>query len=94
MGLISRMAHADLLREAGRATLVVLEDTLVHSDSDLPEDMKRTLFDATSRHQIFLFICHPAKWRDFSVEPRDGKSEDSGIGGVSAVTNIFCRRCN
>lgn len=71
MGLISRLAYADLLREAGRPTLVILDDTLVHSDSERLEDMKRILFDAASRHQILLFTCHPEKWQDLGVPPLD-----------------------
>ncbi|WP_417565563.1 AAA family ATPase [Marinobacter sp.] len=71
MGLISRLAYADLLREAGRPTLVILDDTLVHSDTDRLEDMKRILFDAANRHQILLFTCHPEKWNDLGVAPRD-----------------------
>jgi chromosome segregation ATPase len=71
MGLISRLAYADLLREAGRPTLVILDDTLVHSDSERLEDMKRILFDAASRHQILLFTCHPEKWQDLGVPPVD-----------------------
>lgn len=70
-GLISRLAYADLLREAGRPTLVILDDTLVHSDSERLEDMKRILFDAASRHQILLFTCHPEKWQDLGVAPVD-----------------------
>ena len=70
-GLISRLAYADLLREAGRPTLVILDDTLVHSDSERLEDMKRILFDAASRHQILLFTCHPEKWQDLGVPPVD-----------------------
>ncbi|KPP97199.1 AAA family ATPase [Marinobacter sp. HL-58] len=71
MGLISRLAYADLLQEAGRPTLVILDDTLVHSDTDRLEDMKRILFDAANRHQILLFTCHPEKWSDLGVVPRD-----------------------
>jgi DNA repair exonuclease SbcCD ATPase subunit len=71
MGLISRLAYADLLQEAGRPTLVILDDTLVHSDSERLEDMKRILFDAASRHQILLFTCHPEKWQDLGVPPVD-----------------------
>ncbi|WP_414673478.1 ATP-binding protein, partial [Marinobacter sp. UBA2498] len=74
MGLISRLAYADLLREAGRPTLVILDDTLVHSDSDRLEDMKRILFDAASRHQILLFTCHPGNWSDLGVPPIDLQS--------------------
>nr|WP_251068218.1 AAA family ATPase [Marinobacter sp. C7] len=71
MGLISRLAYADLLREAGRPTLIILDDTLVHSDAERLDGMKRILFDAAHRHQILLFTCHPEKWQDLGVEPRD-----------------------
>jgi energy-coupling factor transporter ATP-binding protein EcfA2 len=69
--LTRRLAYADLLREAGRPTLVILDDTLVHSDTDRLDDMKRILFDAANRHQILLFTCHPEKWSDLGVVPRD-----------------------
>lgn len=71
MGLISRLAYADLLRDAGKPTLVILDDTLVHSDTTRLEDMKRVLFDAANRHQLLLFTCHPEKWSDMGVQPRD-----------------------
>lgn len=71
MGLISRLAYADLLREAGRPTLVILDDALVHSDVERLGNMKRVLFDAADRHQILLFSCHPDSWRDLGVVPRD-----------------------
>src|SRR5690554_2971280 len=71
MGLISRLAYADLLQDAGKPTLVILDDTLVHSDKDRLEPMKRILFDAANRHQILLFTCHPEKWNDLGVQPRD-----------------------
>jgi len=71
MGLISRLAYADLLQEAGRPTLIILDDTLVHSDAERLDGMKRILFDAAQRHQILLFTCHPESWQDLGVEPRD-----------------------
>lgn len=74
MGLISRLAYADLLQDAGRPTLIILDDTLVHSDAERLDGMKRILFDAAHRHQILLFTCHPEKWRDLGVEPRDLES--------------------
>lgn len=67
MGLISRLAYADLLCEAGRPTLIILDDALVHSDQPRLEQMKRILFDAAQRHQVLLFSCHPDKWRDMGV---------------------------
>ncbi|MCK7544491.1 AAA family ATPase [Marinobacter bryozoorum] len=71
MGLISRLAYADLLKEADRPTLVILDDTLVHSDQSRLDDMKRILFDAARRHQVLLFTCHPEKWQDLGVLPTD-----------------------
>lgn len=70
MGLISRLAYADLLKEAGQPTLLMLDDALVHSDDTRLTHMKRILFDAGVRHQILLFTCHPEKWRDMGVTPR------------------------
>lgn len=70
MGLLARLAYADLLREAGRPTLLILDDALVHSDEQRLAQMKRVLFDAGQRHQVLLFTCHPARWRDLGVPVR------------------------
>ncbi|WP_088284076.1 ATP-binding protein [Ideonella sp. A 288] len=78
MGVISRLAYADLLKEAGRPTLIILDDALVHSDDQRLEQMKRVLFDAAQRHQVLLFTCHPALWRDLGAVPR-------AIGPVAAT---------
>lgn len=78
MGLISRLAYADLLKDAGRPTLIILDDALVHSDQARLAQMKRILFDAAQRHQILLFTCHPDNWRDLGVVPRDLPSLKAG----------------
>ena len=70
MGVISRLAYADLLNEAGRPTLIILDDALVHSDEPRLAQMKRVLFDAAQRHQVLLFSCHPGRWRDMGVPVR------------------------
>ena len=70
MGVLSRLAYADLLKAAGRPTLVILDDALVHSDAQRLALMKRALFDAAQRHQVLLFTCHPAEWRDMGVPLR------------------------
>lgn len=70
MGLICRLAYADLLQQAGRPTLLVLDDALVHSDEARLAQMKRVLFDAAQRHQVLLFTCHPGAWRDMGVPLR------------------------
>lgn len=68
--LISRFAYADLLQQAGRPTLLILDDALVHSDAERLGAMKRVLFDAAQRHQLLLFTCHPELWRDMGVALR------------------------
>lgn len=68
--LISRFAYADLLQQAGRPTLLILDDALVHSDAQRLDAMKRVLFDAAQRHQVLLFTCHPELWRDMGVALR------------------------
>ncbi len=70
LGVISRFAYADLLKQAGRPTLLILDDALVHSDAQRLAQMKRVLFDATQRHQVLLFTCHPEAWRDMAVTLR------------------------
>lgn len=67
MYLITRLAYADLLSEAGRPTLLILDDALVHTDAERLPAMKRVLFDAAQRHQVLLFSCHPEMWRDLGV---------------------------
>jgi len=71
LALIGRLACADLLQAAGRPTLLILDDALVHTDALRLAQMKRILFDAATRHQILLFSCHDAWWRDLGILPRD-----------------------
>jgi hypothetical protein len=70
LGILLRLAYADLLREAGRPTLLILDDALVHSDADRLGGMKRALYDAAARHQILIFTCHPDAWIDLGVGAR------------------------
>lgn len=69
MGVISRLAYADLLKEGGRPTLIIMDDALVHSDPQRLEQMQRVVFDASQRHQILVFTCHPANWRSIGADP-------------------------
>ena len=72
--LISRLAYADLLKEAGKPTLLILDDALVHSDGARLEGMKRVLYDAATRHQVLLFTCHPDRWGGLGALPREIRS--------------------
>jgi hypothetical protein len=71
LGVLTRLAYADLLQQAGRPTLIVLDDALVHTDDARREFMKRALFDAASRHQILMFTCHGEAWQDLGVAQRE-----------------------
>lgn len=78
LALVSRFAYADLLREAGQPTLIILDDALVHSDAQRLDAMKRVVFDAAQRHQLLLFSCHPEAWRDMGVPIRSIAARPSG----------------
>lgn len=71
MGIVARLAYADLLQEAGKPTLLILDDALVHTDKDRLDQMKRVLYDAASKHQILVFSCHPQAWQDLGVAARE-----------------------
>ena len=70
MGIVARLAYADLLKESGKPTLMILDDALVNSDEARLGQMKRVLYDAAGRHQVLIFTCHPAAWRDLGVVAR------------------------
>lgn len=70
VGVIARLAYADLLKEAGKPTLLILDDALVHTDEQRLGHMKRVLYDAATRHQILVFSCHADAWRDLGAAPR------------------------
>lgn len=71
MGVVARLAYADLLQEAGKPTLLILDDALVHTDTERLDQMKRVLYDAAARHQILIFSCHPQAWQDLGVAARN-----------------------
>lgn len=69
VGVIARFAYADLLKESGKPTLLMLDDSLVNCDLDRLAQMKRVIYDAAKRHQILIFTCHGEKWQDMGVAP-------------------------
>ncbi len=70
LGVLARLAYADLLQEAGKPTTLILDDALVHADPQRHAAMKRALFDAATRHQVLIFSCHASHWNDLGVAPR------------------------
>lgn len=79
VSLLSRLAYADVLKEAGKPTLIILDDVLTNSDAERLEHMKRVLFDAAQRHQMLLFSCHPEQWRDVGVVARELSALKAGL---------------
>ncbi|WP_019142954.1 AAA family ATPase [Noviherbaspirillum massiliense] len=74
LGILCRLAYADLLREAQVPTLLLLDDAVVHTDAARRDRIKRALLDAQERHQILVFTCHPEAWNDLGVVPRSIQS--------------------
>ncbi len=70
LGILARLAYADLLQAAGRPTLLVFDDAVVHTDDARRDGIKRALLEATRRHQILVLTCHPAHWDDLGVKQR------------------------
>ncbi|ARU05970.1 hypothetical protein CCO03_16000 [Comamonas serinivorans] len=67
LALISRLAYADLLKAAGRPTLIVLDDALVHADAERLAAMQRVLREAARRHQVLVFTCHRERWEGLAA---------------------------
>ena len=70
LGILTRLAYADLLKASGRPTLLLLDDAAVHTDAARRDAIKRALIDAAARHQILVFTCHPELWDDLGVRQR------------------------
>ncbi|MCS6797005.1 MAG: AAA family ATPase [Myxococcota bacterium] len=70
IGLLCRLAYADLLGQRGFPTLMVLDDVLAYTDRERLDVVKRVLVDAAQRHQILLFTCHPEDFLDLGVAPQ------------------------
>lgn len=59
------------MKEAGKPTLILLDDALVNTDSQRLDLMQRVLYDAAQRHQMLLFTCHPERWAGLGVPARE-----------------------
>ena len=70
--LIESYLRQDYPRELRE--LIILDDALVHSDSQRMENMQRILYDAAQRHQVLLFTCHRERWPELGVAARELRS--------------------
>ncbi len=65
LAVMVRLAFADLLREAGSPTPIVLDDALVYSDATRFTAIKNVLQSATNKgQQILIFTCREDDWAD------------------------------
>ena len=62
VAVITRLALADLLREAGQPSTVLLDDALVNTDADRLDRMHLVLHKAAEKQQIIILTCRE---RDF-----------------------------
>ena len=70
LGVVTRLAYADLLKDAGKPTLLIFDDAVTHSDRGRLERVKRALLYAAGRHQVLVLTCHPENWDDVGVQMR------------------------
>ncbi|KNH07572.1 DNA double-strand break repair Rad50 ATPase [Candidatus Burkholderia brachyanthoides] len=84
LGILARLAYADLLQAAGRPTLLLFDDAVVHTDDARREGIKLVLLEAAKRHQILVLTCHPAHWDDLGVKQRHlADLKAASLAGVS-----------
>ena len=57
LAVLTRLAFADLLREQGHSTAVVLDDALVYADDQRFESMLYALRRAAQHQQILVLTC-------------------------------------
>jgi uncharacterized protein YhaN len=58
LAVLTRLAFADLLRERGQESPIVLDDALVYSDDSRFAEMQKILMQASASTQIIVLTCH------------------------------------
>ena len=56
--VLTRLAFADLLREHGQESPIVLDDALVYSDGGRFGRMQEFLMETSKSNQIIVLTCH------------------------------------
>ncbi|MDW8246190.1 MAG: AAA family ATPase [Sandaracinaceae bacterium] len=67
LGLLVRLAYADVLREAGYPTLLIFDDVFANSDLLRVSHFKTLICDAATRHQVLLLTCRPEELKGWGV---------------------------
>ncbi len=78
IAILTRLAFAALLNEAGQPVPVILDDALVHSDDDRIAAMFNALHRSASAQQIIVLTCRQRAFRD--------------LGGAEAQVRISDQR--
>jgi hypothetical protein len=63
LGILTRLAVADMLLEQGRPVSLILDDPLVYSDDARLDLMTEILLDASKRMQVILLTCRDRAFR-------------------------------
>jgi len=70
LAILTRLAFADLLREQGQPTCLVLDDALVYADDGRFERMLRVLQRAAKQQQILILTCRERDYQMKGIETR------------------------
>lgn len=70
LSILTRLAFADLLREQGQPTCIVLDDALVYADETRFARMVGVLRRAAKGQQILILTCRERDYRANGLEPR------------------------
>lgn len=70
LAILTRLAFADLLREQGQPTCIVLDDALVYADDGRFERMLRVLGRAAKQQQILILTCRERDYRLKGIDTR------------------------
>lgn len=80
LSVLVRLAFAVYLREKGFPAMVILDDTLVFSDSDRFDRMQLALRRAAQTVQILVLTCRAQDWRSAGAPVRDLQALSKAVG--------------
>lgn len=66
VSVVTRIAVAKLVKDSGRASVIMLDDALVHCDDQRFDKMKSILEEVAQTVQIILFTCRPKQYADLA----------------------------
>ncbi len=70
LSFLARVCLAELLSERGESQVLLLDDSLVHTDDERMERACSLLKEVSGRLQVLLFTCHPERFRSLETVSR------------------------